>query len=340
MRIENRRAFLTAGLLPLLSSRSRAQSEQHFHAAVQETSPHDMASMGPATDPLIAAALEKRVTTLRGLAPTEFLTSFDCGKIVDKRGGRTVREFQITASDVTIEIAPGIFFDAWTYNGTVPGPTLRCTEGDLVRVVFTNKGKTEHTIHFHGIHASVMDGTYELVKPDDRRVYEFIAKPAGLQLYHCHSMPVTLHMNRGLFGAFIIDPVVPPPPAKEMVMVLHGWDTNFDRKNELYAINGGVNYYRDNPVLLRRGENVRLYLINAMEYEHVSSFHIHANFFRLFRTGRLLEDPENADIVTLSQAERSILEFTYELAGRYMFHPHQNTFAELGCMGDFLVEEV
>lgn len=333
---KTRRLFLAAGFLPFLAKRATAQSEQHFHTTAEEMPPHYM-MMGPDDDPVLAAALKQKVTLLRGLSPMEFLTAFDYGSVVEGKGGQKVREFHITATDARIEVAPGLFFDAWTYNGSVPGPTLRCTEGDVVRVYFTNQGKSEHTIHFHSIHQAKMDGVYELVRPGESTVYEFTAAPAGLQLYHCHAMPVALHMTRGLFGVLIIDPRALLPPAKEMVMVLHAWDTNFDRKNELYAINGAVNFFRDNPIPLRTGETVRLYLVNVMEYEPVSSFHIHANFFKLFRTGNLMQPPEYSDIVTLSQAERCILEFSYRSPGRYMFHPHQNLVAERGCMGDFLV---
>ena len=72
------------------------------------------------------------------------------------------------AVDKTIEVAPGVFFNAWTYNGTVPGPVIRATEGDLLRVKFVNGGSHPHTIHFHGIHPADMDGVFEIVRPGAR----------------------------------------------------------------------------------------------------------------------------------------------------------------------------
>ena len=74
-----------------------------------------------------------------------------------------VREYEFVAVDREIEIAPGVFFPAWTYNGTVPGPIIRATEDDLLRVKFTNEGSHPHTIHFHGIHPADMDGVFEIV---------------------------------------------------------------------------------------------------------------------------------------------------------------------------------
>src|ERR671919_3035654 len=84
-----------------------------------------------------------------------------------------VREYELVALDREIEIAPGIRFPAWTYNGTVPGPLIRATEDDLLRVRFSNRGSHPHTIHFHGIHPSDMDGVFEVVAPGETFLYEF-----------------------------------------------------------------------------------------------------------------------------------------------------------------------
>jgi manganese oxidase len=112
-----------------------------------------------------------------------------------------VREYEIAAVDREIEVASGVSFAAWTYNGTVPGPVLRATEDDLLRVRFVNAGSHPHTIHFHGIHPATMDGVFEIVEPGDSYTYEFPARPYGMQLYHCHSTPLKKHIAKGLYGA-------------------------------------------------------------------------------------------------------------------------------------------
>ena len=90
----------------------------------------------------------------------------------------------------------------------MPGPTLRATEGELIRIHFANAGSMPHTMHFHGIHSARMDGVPGAgeVLPGQRFVYEFEAKPFGCHLYHCHSMPLKRHLHKGLYGAFIVDP--------------------------------------------------------------------------------------------------------------------------------------
>ena len=133
-----------------------------------------------------------------------------------------------------------MFFPAWTYNGQVPGPTIRATEGDRVRVTFINQGSHPHTIHFHGWHPPEMDGSLpeQQVMPGGTFVYEFDAEPFGLHLYHCHAVPLKRHIHKGLYGVFIVDPRGDRrPPADELVMVMNGFDTNFDDENEVYAVN-------------------------------------------------------------------------------------------------------
>ena len=274
-----------------------------------------------------------------GIDPVKFLTAFDYGTVSKRPSGQTVREYQITALDREIEVMPGLFYQAWTYNGQVPGPTLRATQGDLVRVHFHNAGAHEHTMHFHGFHAANMDGVFEQVPPGGSYVYEFEADPFGLQLYHCHTMPLKRHIAKGLYGAFIIDPRTPRPPAHEMVMVMNGFDVNFDSENEVYAVNTVPFAYQANPIVLRKGERNRIYLVNVLEFDLINSLHIHANFFHLYRTGTTLTPQDFTDTVSMGQGERHILEFTYDRLGRFMFHAHQSEFAELGWMGFFDVQD-
>jgi FtsP/CotA-like multicopper oxidase with cupredoxin domain len=276
--------------------------------------------------------------------PTEFLRDFYRGE-VRREGGRSVREFEITAEDVEIEVAPGIFYPAWAYNGQVPGPTLRATEGERLRVVFRNDGSHPHTIHFHGFHPANMDGVFELVGPGQEFVYEFDAEPAGLHLYHCHTSPLRKHIEKGLYGAFIVDPEEGRPEADELVMVMNGFDTNFDASNEVYAVNTVAFHYQRHPIEIEKGRLIRAYAVNVLEFDFVNSFHTHANFFEYYptgtrnpRTGRL-EPSEFTDTRIFGQGERGILEFSYDFPGKFMFHAHVSEFAELGWMGLFDVKE-
>lgn len=267
--------------------------------------------------------------------PTQFLYEFDWGTESRGLNGQTVREWNVIAQNRDIEIAPNVWFPAWTFNGQVPGPTFRCREGDLLRFHLLNASPHPHTIHFHGIHPPGMDGILPLVQPGETFVYEFTARPFGLQLYHCHVMPVKRHIHKGMYGAFVIDPPGGRPPAREMVMVMNAFDTNFDGENEVYAVNTVAFHYARHPIQVKVGELIRVYLVNITEFDLVNSLHLHAGFYRLYRTGSNLDTYEFTDIVTMGQGERHVLEFTLDFPGKFMFHAHQSEFAELGWLGFF-----
>ena len=277
-----------------------------------------------------------------GFDPTEILRDFDWGKTTRLPSGRVLREWDVVAVDKEIEVAPGVSYPAWTYNGRVPGPTLRCNEGELLRVRFINSSDHPHTMHFHGFHTAEMDGVPGIgagvIEPGASTVYELDAEPFGLHLYHCHVSPLAEHIARGLYGTLIIDPKEGRPEADEMVMVMNGFNTNFDAEgNQIYAVNTVAFHYNDAPIEVKRGELVRIYLVNILEYDPINSFHVHANFFDYFPTGTRLEPTEFTDTVMLGQAQRGICEMRFPHPGMYMFHAHKTEFAELGWMGFFEV---
>src|SRR3954469_8947650 len=167
------------GTLPLiLPSGSAAPISPHAdHASppLQESNPLDTSHAGHSPSATVGDVDVARM----GYDPSVLVRAFDYGEATKMADGTTVREWEIAAYDKEIEIAPGIFFPAWTYNGQVPGPTLRATEGDRVRVTFVNQGSHPHTIHFHGWHPPEMDGSLPAheVQPGGRFVYEFDAEP-------------------------------------------------------------------------------------------------------------------------------------------------------------------
>ncbi len=275
-----------------------------------------------------------------GLDPDAYLTHFDYGNVTTAADGRVLREYEIVAVDREIEVSPGVFFPAWTYNGKVPGPTIRCTEGDRLRIRFVNGGTHPHTMHFHGVHPANMDGAMEIVQPGGTFIYEFEAEPFGVHLYHCHVPPFKRHIHKGLYGMFIVDPPQAREPAKELVMMMNGFDTNQDNENEIYAVNSVAFHYQKHPIELQKDELVRIYLANMTEFDLINSFHLHGNIFKYYRTGTDLKQYDSTDTVSLCQGERGVIEFRYKYTGPFMFHAHQSEFAELGWSGTFMVRPV
>ena len=272
--------------------------------------------------------------------PMEYLRAFNYGRISSLPNGTILREFTLIASDNKVmEISPGMFYNVWTFNGTVPGPTIRATEGDLVRIHFINNGSKSHSIHFHGIHKSDMDGAFEMIGPGGRFIYEFYAEPFGVFPYHCHMQPLEEHISHGLYGIYIVDPKKPRPPADEMVMMMNGYDTDNDKENNFYTVNGIPYYYMHHPIQIQKDRLVRIYLVNMLEFDPINNFHLHGNMYQIYRSGTGIIPSEYTDMVTMSQGERGILEFSYKYGGPYMFHAHKTEFAEKGWVGIFLVKD-
>ena len=310
----------------------------------------------------------------------EYLTYFNCGHVNTFKNGTTLREFSLTTSENnTIPISDvgsndPVLFNAWAFNGTVPGPTMRMTEGDHVKItVFNSNSSTHaHSLHMHSIHPGDMDGMMGpagTIPPGGHFTYDFIASPFGVYPYHCHVEPVTSHINHGLYGMMIIDPKTPRPVAKEMVMMMNGYNlvddyapsmstqsrpptaaelrANFSDAtksaegvdNQIYTVNGAAFIYRDHPIDLVTGQDYRIYLVNMLEFDPVNSFHMHGNMFEYYPSGTGTNPSFLTDIVTLGQGDRGIMEFNYDKPGMFMFHAHKNEFTNLGWMGMFNVQD-
>jgi FtsP/CotA-like multicopper oxidase with cupredoxin domain len=354
----NRRALLGAGA----GGGALAGSLAISHLLAQETATPEPTHAGHETaeghSPNMAVGdvdLERL-----GWDPSDYLTTFDYGEATTMQDGSTVREYLLAAGEHEIEIAPGVFFPAWSYNGQVPGPTLRANEGDRMRVRFVNGSTHPHTVHFHGIHSAYHDGVTGIgrgeILPGDEHTYEFTAEPFGLHLYHCHASPLKRHIHKGLYGTFIVnpDPAIrgdlarprhPEYPEhaewQEFVMMMNAFDTTFDNANEVYAVNTVAFHYMRHPIPIDRTRPVRIYLVNITEFDPVNTFHLHANFFNYYDTGTTLEPTlRMVDMIMQAQAQRGILEFSFanHEPGLYMFHAHVSEFAELGWMSAFDVQ--
>ena len=242
----------------------------------------------------------------------------------------------------------------------MPGPTLRCTEGERLRIRFHNGSTHPHSMHFHGIHAARMDGvpgagwsSRAANSPMSSR-----PSPSAAISITATSLPLKRHIHKGLYGAFIVDPDPARHPEardkaaarllgspenarwQEMIMVMNGFDTNFDDENEFYAVNSIPFAYFNKPIRIDKTRPVRIYLINITEFDPINSFHLHAHFYRFLRSrDDARSDPSDdrhGDDVP-GPARHSEFSFENHEPGIYMFHAHQSEFAELGWMSHFEV---
>ena len=251
----------------------------------------------------------------------------------------TTRTFTVVAEDTTIEIAPDVRVEAWTYNGTIPGPTLRATEGDRVIINFINNGKLPHTMHFHGDHNEKNDGVFQEVLPGESYTYDFIAEPSGVFMYHCHVMPVSAHVRNGLYGAFIVDPKEGVEPAREYVLVKGEYDLE-DQETwtpDYVFFNGYADQYWSNPLPAKTDELVRLYYVD-MGAIPAFGFHIHGAIFETFVSGIWENEPIKTQTWEVGPGNAAIFEAKWKEPGRYLFHLH-GVPEEKGTMAYFNVQD-
>ncbi|MBI4641590.1 MAG: multicopper oxidase family protein [Candidatus Tectomicrobia bacterium] len=255
---------------------------------------------------------------------------------------RPVKEFSISIAETEHEFYPGgPKILAWAFNEQVPGPTLRVTEGDLVRVHFTNKHTSNHTLHFHGLNVpNEMDGVayghlgHLEVKPGETYTYEFVAEPAGTHMYHCH-VNSPQHIDMGMVGVLIVEPKnkrAEPKVGKETVLLLDDWYLNENGRHEPMAhpmMISQANYFTVNgksfpavePIKLVQGETIRVRMINVGYQVH--SMHLHGQSFMVtHRDGHLVKIPQEQDTILIGPGERYDLVFKATNPGLWLFHCH------------------
>jgi nitrite reductase (NO-forming) len=297
---------VSAGAGNLAGQRSvGAQEEDPYSGAVGRSAIHDGGLYGSVVEPPIGIAA----------------TALDAATFPPQE---PATDYTIDVLDRRMEVGAGAFVEAWTFGGSVPGPIIRATEGDTVRIHLTNKTGHPHNLHLHGRHSPLMDG-WEPIPPGGSFTYEIEAGPAGVHPYHCHVAPLPEHIARGLYGMFIVDPPGGRAPAVEVALILGGSTPEGMGLNSVVAWNGVAGFYERFPIKV----------LNMVEFEPLASFHLHAQTFDVYPSGTGAEPTVHTDIVTMGQGERAILEFTLPEPGRYMFHPHQHHLAARGAMGWF-----
>ncbi len=255
-----------------------------------------------------------------------------------------VKVFNLTAAPVRWNILKDTTVIAWTYNDMVPGPLIRVTNGDKVRILLKNNLPEPTTIHWHGIQVpndmdGIPDETQKPIQPGETFTYEFVAKPAGTYWYHSH-FNSDKQISVGLSGAFIIEPVggLASKPAIDKVLMLNEWRvidgqtyaampaTGMD--GNFFTINAKA--FPDTEVINAKvGQKIRLRFIGSGQMIH--PMHLHGFPFKIVATDGN-DVPESAqwtkDVLSVAPGERYDIEFTPDRPGKWMLHchiPHHTT---------------
>jgi len=264
-----------------------------------------------------------------------------------------VKEFRIPMTHETISIADNVTYEGWTFGGTVPGPVVRVTEGDLVRITLVNESPMPHSIDFHSARIP-MNEAFRTIKSGEELTFEFTAEDPGAYMVHCGTPPVLIHIMQGMYMTIIVDPK-------------SGWGTKADREfvlvqSEFYAkagategaqvmdvpaaqakqasqvvFNGRAFQYKHQPLQVDEGDRVRFFVVNAGPSLR-SDFHVvGAVFDRVYPDGNPKNVLESVQTYTVPAGGGAVFETVFEKGksgeGVYAFVTHAFADAEKGAVG-------
>lgn len=262
------------------------------------------------------------------------------------------QEIHWRAQETPLRISSDVVVAAWTFEGNIPGPTVRCRVGDTIHFTLTNEHDVPHSMDFHAAQIDPKTAFRSVTKGQSVS-YTFSPRYAGAFLYHCGSSPVLMHIGSGMLGAIIVDPPSPLPPAKEFVLVqcefYLGTPVNgahpFDYTKMLatlpdyVAFNGRPGQYQTEPIRVKRGDRVRFYVVDAGPTVPCA-FHIVGEQFDTVYLG---SPPGNAihGVQTFNVAAGGgmIFELTANVPGEFPFVNHGFGHGQKGAIGVLVVEE-
>ncbi|RMB87386.1 copper oxidase [Streptomyces shenzhenensis] len=304
-------------------------------------------STSAATDDTAAKAFDPMAEPAAGFTARD-------AQLPPATGGASPRVHKrtITVKEVTREVAPGVRQKLWTFDGTAPGPVLRGRVGDTFEITLVNDGSIGHSVDFHA-GALAPNGPMRTIKPGESLTYRFTATRSGVWMYHCSTMPMSLHIANGMFGAVIIDPPGLLAVDREYVLVQsefylgkQGGTADPAKVNakdyDMVAFNGCANQYDHDPLAAEPGERVRIWVLAAGPNEP-SAFHVvGGQFDTVFREGaydlrRGGSRSGGAQVLDLAPASGGFVELSFPEAGDYPFVTHIMSDAERGAHGVFHV---
>ncbi|MGW5215319.1 multicopper oxidase domain-containing protein [Streptomyces sp. NPDC004051] len=258
----------------------------------------------------------------------------------------------LTVRDAVREVAPGVGQRLWTFDGTAPGPVLRGRVGDVFEIELVNSGTIGHSVDFHA-GALAPDRPMRTIPPGESLTYRFTATRSGVWMYHCSTMPMSLHIANGMFGAVVIDPPDLSEADREYLLVQselylgpQGGTADPDKltaqRPDAVVFNGYANQYARDRLTARTGERVRVWVLDAGP-NRSSAFHVvGGQFDTVYQEGahRLRpDDPGDggAQILSLAPGSGGFVELTFPEAGTYPFVSHIMSDAERGARGAFEV---
>lgn len=253
----------------------------------------------------------------------------------------TTVEINLTAKEVTAEIADGATYTFWTFDGTVPGPLLRVMEGDTVRLTLTNPStnKIGHNIDLHAVNGPGGGAAVTNVNPGESKTFTFKALNTGAYIYHCAFAPPYAHIAQGMYGGIVVEPRGGLPKVDREFYVVQGdWYTTgaFGDKGhqefsgakalaeqpEYFTFNGHVDALtKISPLQARVNETLRLFF--GVGGPNIgSNFHIIGEIFDKVYSGAPNTFVANEETWYVPPGSLSIFEFKLNEPGQYLLVDH------------------
>jgi FtsP/CotA-like multicopper oxidase with cupredoxin domain len=325
--IASRRSFLKGAAATAIAGGALAacsQTEAQKSKLTAKDASGGTTAPNPATAAATAAAAAEAMDKMHeaGIKAFPAKTAGKGNQVLEPRIEKGVKVFDITASVIKWETAPGQSVEAWAYNEQVPGPQIRVREGDRVRMNVTNKLTESTAVHFHGLELpNNMDGvpfiTQKPIKPGETFVYEFTVPEGnhGSHMYHSHHNAAK-QVGLGLLGAFIVAPRNPAAIEKadvDYVMILndgmHGYTLN------------GKGFPATEPVKTKKGQKLRLRFMN--EGMMIHPMHLHGMHMTVIaKDGWAQPAPWKCDTLNIAPGERWDVIVNCNNPGVWAFHCH------------------
>jgi len=275
-----------------------------------------------------------------------------------------IKVFDLDASVIRWNILPRTQVTAYAINRQVPGPRLELTEGDHVRINFTNHLPEPATMHWHGLVVpNRMDGpgfiTQDPVPPGGHYTYEYVVQQSGTYFYHSHTRP-DRQQALGLYGALIIRPrdsAGEPKANYEYVVQLQEWLNRDGQTYPAMLMEGGLpNFFTINgkawpatdTLRMKVGETIKLRIIGTNN-NFIHPMHMHGGPFTVVARDGVPLNPVarfEADVINVGPGQRWDVIWPAREPGRWIFHCHiphhtlNNNVEERGAGGLTLLIEV
>jgi nitrite reductase (NO-forming) len=255
----------------------------------------------------------------------------------------------MTLKDMTIEIAPGVTYNSWAFDGHgAPGPIVHVREGQTVEMTLKNGGSIPHSIDFHAARIAP-NVAFRDVDPGDSFTFRFTASDPGVFMYHCGTKPVLAHIANGMYGAIVVDPAKPLPKAdNEYVLVASEWYLNGDGLKEPASLsvekarammpdwtsfNGYANQYVTHPLTADPGDTTRFYVVAAGPTLD-TDFHVVGTIFnRAWVNGDMTQFQRGVQTVGVPAGGGAVFDVKIDKEGLYPFVSHAFAHVDLGQVG-------